>query len=122
MNTQAMNGDNAISEDTENHSLATHSKKKGKKKLLKKQKKSDRHNQERHVFHHISEAEGSSELSNKDYEKELAHLQVELVKLQYWVKHTGTRIVILFEGRDAAGKGGTIKRIQNRSILGVVEL
>lgn len=60
---------------------------------------------------YTSEAEGSSKLSSKDYEKELARLQVELVKLQYWAKHTGTRIVLLFEGRDAAGKGGTIKRI-----------
>jgi polyphosphate kinase len=66
---------------------------------------------ERPVFHYISEAEGSSKLPKKQYEQELAHLQVELVKMQYWVKHTGTRIVILFEGRDAAGKGGTIKRI-----------
>jgi polyphosphate kinase len=63
------------------------------------------------VFYHISEAEGSSKLSSKVYEIELARLQVELVKMQYWVKHTGTRIVIIFEGRDAAGKGGTIKRI-----------
>jgi polyphosphate kinase len=62
-------------------------------------------------FYHISEGEGSSKLSNTVYEKELGRLQVELVKMQYWVKHTGTRIVILFEGRDAAGKGGTIKRI-----------
>ena len=62
-------------------------------------------------FHHISESEGSSKLSKKFYEKELARLQLELVKMQYWVKHTGTRIVIVFEGRDAAGKGGTIKRI-----------
>lgn len=45
------------------------------------------------------------------YEKELARLQMELVKLQYWVKHAGLRIVIIFEGRDAAGKGSTIKRI-----------
>ncbi|MBL1175375.1 polyphosphate kinase 2 [Pantanalinema sp. GBBB05] len=45
------------------------------------------------------------------YEKELAGLQMELVKLQYWVKHAGLRIVIIFEGRDAAGKGSTIKRI-----------
>ncbi|MGF1516262.1 MAG: polyphosphate kinase 2 [Nodosilinea sp.] len=60
---------------------------------------------------HISEAEGSSKLPKKFYEKELARLQVELVKMQYWVKHTGHRIVIIFEGRDAAGKGGTIKRI-----------
>ena len=50
-------------------------------------------------------------LKNKFYERELIRLQVELVKLQYWVKHTGFRLVILFEGRDAAGKGGTIKRI-----------
>ncbi len=61
--------------------------------------------------HHISESEGSSKLSNTVYEKELGRLQIELVKMQYWVKHTGTRIIILFEGRDAAGKGGTIKRI-----------
>ncbi|MBC7969816.1 MAG: polyphosphate kinase 2 [Verrucomicrobia bacterium] len=58
-----------------------------------------------------SEQEGKSKFSSKAYEKELNRLQVELVKLQYWAKHTGTRIVILFEGRDAAGKGGTIKRI-----------
>ena len=59
----------------------------------------------------ISEGEGSSKLPKKFYEKELARLQVELVKMQYWVKQTDTRIVILFEGRDAAGKGGTIKRL-----------
>lgn len=85
-------------------------KKKGGKKL-KKQKKAKAHPLERRIFHHISEAEGSSKLPSKVYEKDLALLQVELVKMQYWVKHTGTRIVILFEGRDAAGKGGTIKRI-----------
>ncbi|MEM1161948.1 MAG: polyphosphate kinase 2 [Pseudomonadota bacterium] len=45
------------------------------------------------------------------YEKELRRLQIELVKLQEWVKATGQRIAIVFEGRDAAGKGGTIKRI-----------
>ncbi|MEB3352911.1 MAG: polyphosphate kinase 2, partial [Cyanobacteriota bacterium] len=50
-------------------------------------------------------------LDRKFYEKELARLQVELVKMQYWVKHVGYRMVLLFEGRDAAGKGGTIKRI-----------
>lgn len=48
------------------------------------------------------------------YEKELEKLQVELVKLQEWIKHKGLRVVILFEGRDAAGKGGTIKRIIQR--------
>src|ERR1019366_1311228 len=46
-----------------------------------------------------------------DYDKELCRLQVELVKLQEWVRHEGLKVVVLFEGRDAAGKGGTIKRI-----------
>jgi polyphosphate kinase 2 len=45
------------------------------------------------------------------YERELARLQVELVKLQAWIKHKGLKVVVIFEGRDAAGKGGTIKRI-----------
>lgn len=49
-------------------------------------------------------------LSRKSYEKQKYHLQVELLKLQAWVKETGQRVIILFEGRDAAGKGGTIKR------------
>lgn len=50
-------------------------------------------------------------LNTKVYEQHLSQLQVELVKLQYWIKHQGLRVVIIFEGRDAAGKGGTIKRI-----------
>jgi polyphosphate kinase 2 len=50
-------------------------------------------------------------LSKKTYEKELARLQVELVSMQRWIAETGTRVVIVFEGRDAAGKGGAIKRI-----------
>jgi polyphosphate kinase 2 (PPK2 family) len=45
------------------------------------------------------------------YRAELFHLQTEFVRLQEWVRETGARIVIVFEGRDAAGKGGTIKRI-----------
>nr|WP_310734396.1 polyphosphate kinase 2 [Ideonella livida] len=49
-------------------------------------------------------------LSRRRYEKQKYRLQVELLKLQAWVKETGARVVILFEGRDAAGKGGTIKR------------
>jgi polyphosphate kinase 2 len=53
----------------------------------------------------------AGKLSGKDYERELARLRLELVKLQYWLKHTGERVVLVFEGRDAAGKGGTIKRI-----------
>src|SRR5512134_2572496 len=50
-------------------------------------------------------------LSNKEYEQELGRLHIELVKLQNWVKAKGLRVVVIFEGRDAAGKGGTIKRI-----------
>ena len=46
-----------------------------------------------------------------DYERELRRLQIELVKLQEWIRHEGLRVVVLFEGRDAAGKGGAIKRI-----------
>lgn len=49
-------------------------------------------------------------LSRKSYEQQKYHLQVELLKLQAWVKESGQRVVILFEGRDAAGKGGAIKR------------
>ena len=55
--------------------------------------------------------ESSSRLDRRFYEKELVRLQVELVKMQYWIKATGFRLIVLFEGRDAAGKGGTIKRI-----------
>ncbi|MFZ2854999.1 MAG: polyphosphate kinase 2 [Rhodocyclaceae bacterium] len=50
-------------------------------------------------------------MSRKNYEREKYRLQVELLKLQAWVKETGQRVVIVFEGRDAAGKGGTIKRL-----------
>ena len=53
-------------------------------------------------------------INNKDYEKELFRLQVELVKLQEWVKLKGLKVVVIFEGRDAAGKGGVIKRITQR--------
>ncbi len=54
-------------------------------------------------------------LKKKYYERELLRLQEELVKLQYWVRTTGLRAVIIFEGRDAAGKGGVIKRIIERT-------
>jgi polyphosphate kinase 2 len=50
----------------------------------------------------------------KKYENELATLQVELVKLQEWIKDQGLKVVVIFEGRDTAGKGGTIKRIMDR--------
>jgi polyphosphate kinase 2 len=56
-------------------------------------------------------AERPNRLDRQLYEQELARLQVELVKMQYWIKHVGGRLILVFEGRDAAGKGGTIKRI-----------
>lgn len=51
-------------------------------------------------------------MSRKHYDKEMKRLQIELVKMQSWVRATGARIAIIFEGRDAAGKGGTIKRFR----------
>jgi polyphosphate kinase len=62
-----------------------------------------------------NDADGDSKPTNRlpksFYEKELKRCQFELVRLQYWVKERGQRLVIIFEGRDAAGKGGTIKSI-----------
>ena len=69
--------------------------------------------------------EKRKKLSTKVYERELEKLQIELVKLQYWVKDKGLKVVVIFEGRDAAGKGGTIKRITeklNPRIVRVVAL
>ncbi|MET0789374.1 MAG: polyphosphate kinase 2, partial [Cellulomonas sp.] len=54
---------------------------------------------------------GKDKIPNDVYEAELFRLQAELVKVQLWAKATGARVVVIFEGRDAAGKGGTIKRI-----------
>src|SRR5262250_114984 len=59
-------------------------------------------------------AKATGKLTRKAYEKELAKLHVELVKLQEWVKHKGLKVCIVFEGRDGAGKGGTIKAITER--------
>jgi polyphosphate kinase len=57
---------------------------------------------------------GKSRMKRKAYEKELHKLQVQLCRLQDWVKRKGLRVIIVFEGRDAAGKGGTIKAITER--------
>jgi polyphosphate kinase 2 len=56
----------------------------------------------------------AGKLKRNQYDKELARLHVELVKLQEWVKHKGLKVCIVFEGRDGAGKGGTIKAITER--------
>lgn len=71
------------------------------------------------------EEEINSKTGKKFYEEELAKLQLELVKLQEWIKYKGLRVVVIFEGRDAAGKGGTIKRITetlNPRVVRVVAL
>jgi polyphosphate kinase 2 len=72
-------------------------------KKSKKEKKSD--------SIEIATHDDKVPLDKKFYEKELSRLQLELVRLQYWIKEKGMRLVILFEGRDAAGKGGLIKRV-----------
>jgi polyphosphate kinase 2 len=60
------------------------------------------------------EKDGKSRLTNKEYVKELRRLQAELCRLQDWVKHKGLRVIVIFEGRDGAGKGGTIRAITER--------
>jgi polyphosphate kinase 2 len=76
------------------------------------------HHNGKHQKHSKAEKNGKAEkpdkLKNKEYEKKLTELQTELCHLQEWVKATGERIVIVFEGRDAAGKGGTIKALTAR--------
>ena len=67
----------------------------------------------KHKDHKPDDASGEK-MKRKEYEKELAKLHVELVKLQEWVKREGLRICVVFEGRDGAGKGGTIKAITER--------
>jgi len=84
-------GDDEDHDDVEKHKK----KKKNKKNKAKKNKHSDK----------------EGELKKKYYEKELLRLQTELVKMQEWIRHKGMRVVIIFEGRDAAGKGGVIKSI-----------
>jgi len=64
-------------------------------------------------------------LSRKDYDKELRRLQVDLVQLEEWIRHRGLRVVVVFEGRDTAGKGGLIKRMTallNPRVVRVVAL
>ena len=94
-------------------------KKKAKKKEKKKKKKHDE------AMTSLEAKQHSNKLSKKEYEKELARLQLELIKLQEWVRAEKVKVVVLFEGRDAAGKGGSIKRIagpMNPRICRVVAL
>src|SRR5262249_10457693 len=64
--------------------------------------------------HDHSENGSAKKMKRKEYEKELLKLQTELCRLQDWVRHKGLRVIVIFEGRDAAGKGGTIKAIMER--------
>jgi polyphosphate kinase len=77
--------------------------KKNKQKKTNKSKESSKNSKK--------ESETTKNISSQQYESELAKLQIELVKLQRWVQHKGLKVMVLFEGRDAAGKGGAIKRI-----------
>src|SRR5919202_3168952 len=61
-------------------------------------------------------------LGKREYEKELARLQTELVRLQDWIVHKGLKVVVVFEGRDTAGKGVTIKRITEKTNPRVVRV
>lgn len=62
----------------------------------------------------MAKGNGDERLSRKQYEKQMRRLQSELCKLQDWVKYKGLRIIVIFEGRDAAGKGGTIRALTER--------
>ncbi|HEV2030179.1 MAG TPA: polyphosphate kinase 2 [Candidatus Dormibacteraeota bacterium] len=59
----------------------------------------------------VKQASRTTAIGKKDYEKELRRIQVELLQLEEWIRHRGLRVVVLFEGRDTAGKGGVIKRM-----------
>src|SRR4051812_43033269 len=100
-------------------------------KIKDKKKKGDQHDRDRNGSAQIAELDGSNgsaggngaaggvvsapKMSGKEFDKEMEKLQVELVKLQEWVKAKGAKVCVLFEGRDAAGKGGIIKRITERT-------
>ncbi|MBE9069008.1 polyphosphate kinase 2 [Leptolyngbya cf. ectocarpi LEGE 11479] len=74
-------------------------------------KKSAKHDTKKDKSVQAKNSKNTKKLSKAVYEAELERLQLELVKMQGWVKHAGLKVVVIFEGRDAAGKGGVIKRI-----------
>jgi polyphosphate kinase len=107
-------GEIAAASQSENKS-ENGSKDKKKDKKDKKDKDKDKKKDKKKAKSEKSNGDGrygkSGKMKKEFAEEELERLQTELVKLQYWVKHKGLRLVVLFEGRDAAGKGGVIKRI-----------
>ena len=92
---------------------------------MPKKGKKDKNNQGSNEISLSEDSKKGRNLTKKECDKELAKLHVELVKLQEWVKYKGLKVVVIFEGRDAAGKGGAIKRItetMNPRICKVVAL
>ena len=82
--------------------------------MAKKKKHKGQKNIKEIVYSDIKLGKKKKLLTADDYEGQLTLLQVELVKLQKWIVNKGLKVVVLFEGRDAAGKGGVIKRITQR--------
>ena len=82
--------------------------------MTKKKKTKTNESTEEIVYTDVKHSKIRKRLAAKEYEKELTILQVELVKLQRWIHERNLKVVVLFEGRDAAGKGGVIKRITQR--------
>src|SRR2546428_2277658 len=76
----------------------------------KKSKKRDKDGTKAHKGVKVDGPDRASKLPGKAYHAEILRLQEELVKMGEWVRESGARVVVIFEGRDAAGKGGTIKR------------
>jgi polyphosphate kinase 2 len=88
---------------------------KGKKKNKKSKQEQELAPDQAQVKADEASTEPKPKMSNKEFEKALEPLQVELVKMQQWVVATGAKVCVLFEGRDTAGKGGVIKRITERT-------
>jgi polyphosphate kinase 2 len=86
----------------------------GRKDRRKQRADSRRGGKQKHSDDHVGATEPKEAMGGKEYEKELHGLHIELVRLQEWVQQTGAKICIVFEGRDGAGKGGTIKAITER--------
>ncbi|MBF0146137.1 MAG: polyphosphate kinase 2 [Magnetococcales bacterium] len=84
------------------------------KKNKSKHEEKNKHGDKAEKKQKKEEYSAKRKLSEKDYLKEMSRLQIELVKLQEWIKEKGLKVVVIFEGRDAAGKGGVIKRIMER--------
>ncbi|MCW8812773.1 MAG: polyphosphate kinase 2, partial [Chlorobium sp.] len=81
--------------------------------MAKKKKEKSKQKKEKIIYTDVVH-ERKKKLQKKDYEKKLRELQIELVKLQKWINTQKLKVVVIFEGRDAAGKGGVIKRITQR--------